>query len=157
MKVIGTKSFSSQLHSPPSTVGKIQSSKLLSSSLSSSIALESCLVLYPKIFPPIFFKIWQDQASNGLRIAQCKHPPNTVKIRVLVLPRNLGFSMAQSSPIGPYTLSSTYMPSFKVHSIKWHSQKLHLLHNQLQGQNDHFTVKSKKFWSTSYFEATIII
>ena len=36
MKVNGTKSFASQLHSPPPTVGKIQSSKLPSSSLSSS-------------------------------------------------------------------------------------------------------------------------
>ncbi|CAI8612938.1 unnamed protein product [Vicia faba] len=64
---------------------------------------------------------------------QMPHKP--VKIRVLFLSRNLGFSMAQSSLIGLHTFSSTYMPSFKTHNANLHSQKLHLIHNQLHGQN----------------------
>ena len=36
MKVIRTKSFASQLHGPPPTVGKIQSSRMPDSSLASS-------------------------------------------------------------------------------------------------------------------------
>ena len=79
------------------------------------------------------------------------------KIRVLVLSRNLGFPMVQSSLIVLYTFSSIYMPSFKTHSANLHSQKLHLIYSQLQRQNGHFTVKSQNFWSTSYFESTIII
>ena len=51
--------------------------------------------------------------------------------------------MAQSSLIGLYTFSSTYMPSLKTHSANLHSQKLHLLYSQLQGQNGHFAVKSQ--------------
>ena len=83
-------------------------------------------MLYSKIFPPIFFKICQDQSSNASRFLKgctVQLPPKAVKIRVLVLARKLRFSRAQSSPIGPYTLSSIYMSSFKGHNIKLHSQK----------------------------------
>ena len=83
--------------------------------------------------------------------------PKTTEIRVLVLSRNLGFSMVQSSLIGLYTFSSTYIPSLKTHSANLHSQKPHLIYSQLQGQNGHFAVKSQNSWSTSYFEFTIII
>ena len=65
--------------------------------------------------------------------------------------------MDQSSHIGLYTLSGIYMSSLKTHSAKFHSQTTYLLHNQLQGQNGHFTVKSHIFGSPSYFEDTIII
>ena len=91
------------------------------------------------------------------RVAQSKHPPKPVKTRILVLSRNLRFSMAQSSLIGLYIFSSTYMSSFKTHNASFHSQKLYLLHSQLQGQNGHFTVKGQNFWSTSQFESIIII
>ena len=48
-------------------------------------------VLYPKIFPPIFFKICQDKASKSLKGCTVQLPPNTVKIRVLVLAKKLRF------------------------------------------------------------------
>ena len=80
-------------------------------------------VLYPKICPPIFFKIWQDQGSTSLKGCTVQLPPNTVKIRVLVLAKKLRFSRVQSSPICLYTLSSIHMSSFKTHNIKLQSQK----------------------------------
>ena len=78
-------------------------------------------------------------------------PPKPVKIRVLVPSVNLGFLMVQSSLIGLYTFSSTYMPSFKTHGASLHSQKPHLIYSQLQGQNGQFAVKSQNSRSTSYF------
>ena len=117
-------------------------------------------MLYPKIYPPIFFKGLTSIISICSSLLKgCTIPtsPTPVKIRVLVPSVNLRFSMVQTSPIGLYMFSSIYMTSLKTHSIKLHSQKLYLVHNQLQGQNGHFTVKSQNFWSTSYFESTIII
>ena len=90
-------------------------------------------VLYPKIFPPIFFEICQDQASKSLKGCTVQLPPNTVKIMVLVLAKKLRFSRVQSSPICLYLLSSIHMSSFKTHNIKLHSQEPYLVHNQLQG------------------------
>ena len=104
-----------------------------------------------------FVKNHLQMVQDFSRVAQSKPPPKPVKIRVLVLARNFRFSMAQSSLIGLYTLSSIYMSSLKTHNASFHSQKSYLIHSQLQGQNSHFTVKSQNFWSTSYFEATIII
>ena len=103
-------------------------------------------LLYPKIFPPIFFKICQESSSNGSRFLKgytVQMPPKPVKIRVLVPSVNLRFSMVQSSLICLYTLPSTYMSSLKTHNVKLHSQKPHLIHSQLQGQNGHFAVKSR--------------
>ena len=51
------------------------------------------------------------------------HPPKLVKIRVLFLSWNLRFSMAQLSLIGLYAFSSTYIPSFKTHSVHLHKSK----------------------------------
>ena len=86
------------------------------------------------------------------RVRQSNHLLGSqFKIRVLVLSRNLGFSMVQSSLIGLYTFSIPYMPSFKTHSANLHSQKLHLIYSQLQGQNGHFAVKSQDFLSTFSF------
>ena len=122
--------------------------------------IEQGQLLYPKICPPIFLKICQDwfpNCSRWLKGYTVKLLPKAAEIRVLVLSRNLRFSMVKSSLIGLYTFSSTYMPSFKTHSANLHSQKLHWIYSQLQGQNGHFAVKSQNFWSTSYFEFTIII
>ena len=104
-----------------------------------------------------FIKNHPQMAQDFSRVAQSRCLLSQFKTRVLVLSRNLRFSVVQSSPMCPYTSSSTYISSLKTHNVKSHSQKLHLIHNQLQGQNGHFAVKSQKFWSTSHFEPTIII
>ena len=77
--------------------------------------IEQGQLLYPKIFPPIFFKVCQESSSNGSRLLKdctVQMPPKPVKIRVL------GFSMVQSSPIGLYIFSSIYMSSFKDCTVK---------------------------------------
>ena len=61
------------------------------------------LVLYPKICPPIFFKVLTSIisiCSSLLKGCTFQMPPKAVKIRVLVLAKKLRFSRAQSSPIG---------------------------------------------------------
>ena len=88
--------------------------------------IEHGQLLYPKIFPPIFFKFLTSiisVCSSLLKGCTVKHPPKPVKIRVLVIARKLRFSRAQSSHICLYTLSNIYMPSFKAHKVKLHSQK----------------------------------
>ena len=56
------------------------------------------------------------KSTQGLH--SLNHPPKPFKIRVLVPARKLRFSRAQSSPICSYTLSSTYMSSFKAHKVR---------------------------------------
>ena len=117
-----------------------------------------CVV--PQNFPSHIHQDLSRSSSNGSRFLKGLHSqtsPKPVKIRVLVLSRNLRFSMVQSSLICTYTSSSIYISSLKTHNANLHSQELHLTHSQLQGQNGHFAVKSQNFWSTSYFELTIII
>ena len=51
-------------------------------------------LLYPKIFPPIFFKVYQESSSNGSRFLKgctVQMPPKPVKIRVLILAKKLRF------------------------------------------------------------------
>ena len=121
--------------------------------------IEQGQLLYPKIFPPIFFKICQGSSSNGSRFLKgctVQMPPKPFKIRVLFILRKLRFSMAQSSLIGLYTSSSTYMSSVKTHNANLHTQKPYLIYSQLQGQNGHFAVKSQNSWSTSIFLSHIL-
>ena len=117
--------------------------------------IEQGQLLYPKLCPPIFFKICQRSSSNGSRLAQrldSQTPPKPAEIRVLVLSGNLRLSRVQLSLIGLHTFSCTYISSFKTHNASLHSQKLHLIHSQLQGQNGHFVVKSHIFCQHSHFE-----
>ena len=79
-----------------------------------------------------FVKIDLQITQNCSRGCTVQIPPKPVEIRVLVLSRNLGFSMVQSSLIGLYISSSTHIPSFKTHSANLHSPKPHLIHRQLQ-------------------------
>ena len=103
---------------------------------------------------PKFSLPYSSRFAQGL---DSQTPPKPVEIRVLVISKNLRFSMAHSSLIWLHTFSSIHMASFKTHSVNLLSQKLHLTYSKLQGKNGHFVVKSQNFWSTSYFEATIII
>ena len=118
---------------------------------------ECCTPKFSLPYSSRFVKNHLPMVQDCSRDCTVKLLHKAAEIRVLVLSSNMRFSMVQSSLIGPYTSSSTYMPSFKTHSANLHSQKPHLIYNQLQGQNGHFAVKSQNFWSTSYFEFTIII
>ena len=96
--------------------------------------IEHGQLLYPKICPPIFLKICQEWPSNGSKwlkkVVQSNHLLRQLKLGFWFFQGIWGFSMVQSSLIGLYTFSSTYMPSFKTHSANLHSQKLHLIHSQ---------------------------
>ena len=107
--------------------------------------IEQGQLLYPKIFPPIFFKIWQDNGSKSLKGCPVQLPPNTVKIRVLVLAKKLRFSRVQSSPICLYTFSSIHMSSFKTHSIKLHSLKTLIAAQSTVGAKWSFDSQKSKF------------
>ena len=60
--------------------------------------IEQGQLLYPKIFPPIFLKIWQDQASNGLRIAQSNCLLTQSKLGFWFLQRKWGFQGSNQVP-----------------------------------------------------------
>ena len=88
--------------------------------------IEQGQLLYPKICPPIFFKVLTSIisiCSSLLKGYTVNHSPKPVKLGFWFLQRKLRFSRAQSSPTCSYTLSSTYMSSFKAHKVKLHSQK----------------------------------
>ena len=86
-----------------------------------------------------------------------KHPPKPVKLGFWFLQGSWGF---QGLNQVPYTHIHFQAPTGQVSRLTRSSctvKNPNCFTINCRGQNGHLAVKSQNFWSTSYFEATIII
>ena len=110
-----------------------------------------CTPKFSLPYPSRFVKNHLQMIQGCSRTIQSNHLLRQLKLGIWFFQGIWGFQwLNQISYAYIHSQAPTCQVS-RLPSASLHSQKLHLIYSQLQGQNGHFAVKSQNSWSTSYF------